>query len=157
MRIVPLNGTAVPTAVCDDVHFGGVELFHEGTWGRICAGRFRGDLFEFTLDAQVVCRQLGFPFGTLMDNAEVAAYDYTSPEYSDPPLIVWATEVWRVAPCRASDIPLGYRRCTETLLTCLLLNASVVTWRAGGMTGLGLLGCSTAVITSYSITRYSIH
>ena len=96
VRLVPLNGTAVPTAVCDDVHSGGVELFREGAWGRICAGSFGGNEAEFTLDAKVVCRQLGFPFGTLMDSYEVPPdYEYssTSPDYSDPSVTVWATQV----------------------------------------------------------------
>ena len=103
MRLVPLSGTAVPTAVCDDVHFGSVQLFREGAWGRICAGRFGRIPKEFTLDAQVVCRQLGFPFGTLMDAGEVSgAYDYPSSDYSDPPFTVWASEVWAVAPRHAT-------------------------------------------------------
>ena len=92
MRLVPLVDTAVPTAECDDVHFGGVELFREGAWGRICPGRFGGDEQEFTLDAQVVCRQLGFPFGTVIDATDISgSYDY--PFASDPPVTVWATQV----------------------------------------------------------------
>lgn len=95
VRLVPLNGTAVATATCDEVHFGGVELFRDGIWGRICVGRFGGDPEEFTLDAQVVCRQLGFPFGSVMDEGEVfGAYDYSF-DYSssEPEPTVWATEV----------------------------------------------------------------
>ena len=116
VRLVPLNGTVVPTAVCDDVHFGAVELFLEGAWGRICAGSLGGDAEDFTLDAQVVCRQLGFPFGTLMDADEIfRAYEYARLDYSDP-AIVWATEVWPVEQRR--------RLCAETLLVCLLLNIS---------------------------------
>eukprot|EP00892_Ulva_mutabilis_P007291 jgi/Ulvmu1/4934/UM204_0006.1 len=94
VRLVPLNGTDVPTAACDDVHFGGVELFREGQWGRICAGRFGGEQEDFTLDAQVVCRQLGFPFGTIMDEREAfGVYDYNSYDYDAEPVITWATEV----------------------------------------------------------------
>ena len=89
VRLVPLNGTAVPTAVCDDVHFGGVELFREGAWGRICPGRKGGEEASFTLDAQVVCRQLGLPFGTVMDTAD----DNRRGDYSDPLATVWATQV----------------------------------------------------------------
>ena len=127
MRLVPLNGTAVPTGPCDDVHFGAVELFREGAWGRICAGRFGGDPEEFTLDAQVVCRQLGFRFGTLMNSEEVSgAYDYTSSDYSDPPFTVWATEVWAVAPCHTADTLPGRHCCPEALLTCLLHSRSGV-------------------------------
>ena len=129
MRLVPLNGTAVPTGPCDDVHFGAVDLFREGVWGRICAGSFGGDADHFTLDAQVVCRQLGFPFGTLMDGEELpGAYDsgayYSSLDYSDPPMIVWATEVWAVAPRCTSDSPLGRHYCPVALLTCMLHSRS---------------------------------
>ena len=102
---MPLPGTAVPTAVCDDVHFGGVELFREGVWGRICTGPFPRGTAEFTLDAQVVCRQLGFPFGTLMDADEMSGvYDDSTPDNSDPPFTVWASEVWAVAPRHATRL-----------------------------------------------------
>eukprot|EP00892_Ulva_mutabilis_P005900 jgi/Ulvmu1/3682/UM017_0098.1 len=93
LRLVPLNGTGVATAACDDVHFGGVELFRQGRWGRICNGRFGRDEDEFTVDAQVVCRQLGFPFGTVMDEEEVrGAYD-SDYDYSSPTMLTWASEV----------------------------------------------------------------
>eukprot|EP00892_Ulva_mutabilis_P004525 jgi/Ulvmu1/2444/UM135_0004.1 len=94
VRLVPLNGTAVATGACDEVHFGGVELFLQGRWGRICPGRFGGDPEEFTLDAQVICKQLGFPFGTVMDEEEVsAAYDYDYSERDRSTVLTWATEV----------------------------------------------------------------
>ena len=102
---MPLPGTAVPTAVCDDVHFGGVELFREGVWGRICTGPIPSGTAEFTLDAQVVCRQLGFPFGTPMDADElIGVSDDSTPDYSDPLFTVWATEVWAVAPRYATRL-----------------------------------------------------
>lgn len=49
--------------LCDQVHTGFVEVFHDDEWGAICAGtdptgRLVGD---------VVCRQLGFPHGTMVD------------------------------------------------------------------------------------------
>ena len=91
VRLVPLVETAVPTAVCDEVHFGGVELFREGVWGRVCRSRSRFNEQEFTLDAQVVCRQLGFPFGTVMDG-EAFSDGFSRPE--DPTMTVWATEVF---------------------------------------------------------------
>ena len=92
VRLVPLNGTASPTAPCDDVHFGGVELFFQGQWGRICSGGNGGDHNEFTLDAQVVCRQLGFPFGTVMNQKDFSeAYEYDSRE--EEGILTWATEV----------------------------------------------------------------
>ena len=126
MRLVSLNGTEGPTAVCDDIHFGGVELFREGTWGRICADPFGSYPEDFTLDAQVVCRQLGFPFGTLMDAGELGSvYGDSTPDYSDlPPFTIWATEVWAKAPRRPADTPLGRYCCPEALLTCLLHSRS---------------------------------
>lgn len=105
VRLVSLVGT-VATSSCDDVHFGGVEIFNDGAWGRICFGR--GDDFaQFTVDAQVVCRQLGFPFGSLMDvfGAEDVS-DFRDADYSvryadyrleeegnSPSQLVWATDV----------------------------------------------------------------
>ena len=130
---MPLNGTAVATATCDEVHFGGVELFRDGIWGRICVGRFGGDPEEFTLDAQVVCRQLGFPFGSVMDEGEVfGAYDYSF-DYSssEPEPTVWATEVRNTflcrhcflsvpvpfpGPCSLLHTPQQSRRCHLTVL-----------------------------------------
>lgn len=102
VRLVSLGGTVTATSTCDEVHFGGVEIFNDGVWGRICAGRV--DQFTaFTVDAKVVCRQLGFPLGSLYDTfggddvGVFADADYGDP-YSDagsgrPSEIVWATEV----------------------------------------------------------------
>ena len=87
VRLVPFDETATPTASCDDVHFGGVELFREGLWGRIC----EFGLEEFTIDAQVVCRQLGFPFGTVMEAGfSSSSGDYRTDDTSD---IAWASTV----------------------------------------------------------------
>ena len=97
VRLVPLNGTVAPTAACDEVHFGGVELFFQGRWGRICSGRFGLGHNDFTLDAQVVCRQLGFPFGTVMSELEIrSAYDYDS--RGDEDILTWASEVQKYLP-----------------------------------------------------------
>lgn len=107
VRLVTLNGTSSNTAACDDVHFGGVELFREGRWGRICTGVRFDAADHFTLDAQVVCRQLGFPFGTLMDEGTVFDRDYgsgfeyelysyqddTAQDYDYSQAVTWATEV----------------------------------------------------------------
>jgi len=92
VRLVPLNGTTVATAPCDDVHFGGVELFHEGRWGRICSSPAGGRPEDFTLDALVVCRQLGFPFGTVMDSGDKSGV-YDVDYYALQETLVWATEV----------------------------------------------------------------
>ena len=98
VRLVSLSGAATETATCDDVHFGGVEFFNDGEWGRICAGL--NDGFEaFTVDATVVCRQLGFRFGSLYDvtgSAEFGSFtgsDYASGDPDRPSEIVWATDV----------------------------------------------------------------
>lgn len=94
VRLVPLTSITSDTAPCDVVHFGSVEIFNDGRWGRICGG----DNEDFTLGAQVVCRQLGFPFGSLYDATEVydsngntIGTDYE--DYSEPGEIVFATEV----------------------------------------------------------------
>lgn len=63
IRLTPPRGIDTPTQPCDDVHLGGVEFFNEGQWGRICSR----SLDSWTLDATVICRQLGFPFGGLLD------------------------------------------------------------------------------------------
>lgn len=116
IRLVTLNGTSSNTAACDAVHFGGVELFREGVWGRICTGVRFDAADRFTLDAQVVCRQLGFPFGTLMDEGTVIARDYdypygydsdreylslddTAQAYDYSQAVTWATEVMSFHNC----------------------------------------------------------
>lgn len=78
LRLVPLPGITSNTAPCEAVHFGAVEIFNEGRWGRICNGRSSIAEEHFTLDAQVVCRQLGFPFGGLYDVAEAENSTETS-------------------------------------------------------------------------------
>lgn len=94
VRLASLIDSDFGTAPCDDVHLGGVELFRDGRWGRICAGSFGDNAEDFTLDAQVICRQLGFPFGTAMDTSDVVrAYDFVQ-DYSGDDL-TWATEVSR--------------------------------------------------------------
>lgn len=87
VRLVPFNETATRTALCDDVHFGAVELFREGLWGRICAFT----LEENTIDAQVVCRHQSFPFGTVMDSIFLEYFDdHREGEASN---IAWASNV----------------------------------------------------------------
>eukprot|EP00892_Ulva_mutabilis_P012290 jgi/Ulvmu1/9433/UM051_0061.1 len=48
---------------CDVLHSGIVEIFHLGEWGAICFPLF----FKATREADVVCRQLGFPYGSIVD------------------------------------------------------------------------------------------
>ena len=62
MRLTGGSGTP-----CDPLHSGFVEVYHAGEWGRICLGPFesRAEPAD-TLVADVACRQLGFPHGTLV-------------------------------------------------------------------------------------------
>ena len=95
VRLIPLRGVP-PTAACDDVHLGGVEVFNDGRWGRICIDRF-STMSAFTIDAGVICRELGFPFGSLLEQGEVsrrndlADADYL--ENGEPGELVWASDV----------------------------------------------------------------
>lgn len=94
IRLIRPAVDSTTTKPCDDVHLGVVEVYRGGQWGRICS---RGGDQEFTLDAAVICRQIGFPFGNAMDLAAVGDYDdrdsfYGVDEGSDAP-IVWATDV----------------------------------------------------------------
>eukprot|EP00892_Ulva_mutabilis_P008801 jgi/Ulvmu1/6293/UM288_0001.1 len=88
VRLVPvlqLNGTRA-TSTCDEMHFGALEVFNDGQWGRICAGAAGLDLAGFQLDAVVACRQIGFPFATLLQLTDVNVDDVAA-------TIAWATEV----------------------------------------------------------------
>lgn len=98
VRLVDLSGIIAQTSPCDAVHFGGVEIFNNGQWGRVCSGRFRGTESDFTIDATVICRQLGFPFGSLMDaeDTEDSSFSIDGVYYDDsngPGELVWATDV----------------------------------------------------------------
>jgi len=92
---VPLEDTAVPTQTCDEVHFGGVEIFNRGRWGAVCIAA--GDAAQFTLDAEVACRQLGYRFGRMYDVLETIGgyYDYSPFGQYDtlPSEFAWASEV----------------------------------------------------------------
>lgn len=46
-------------SLCDPIHTGFVEVFHDEEWGAIC----NGDA-GIALASDVICRQLGFPHGT---------------------------------------------------------------------------------------------
>ena len=62
---------------CDPVHSGFIEVFNAGEWGAICEGG--GYRTTDRLVADVVCRQLGFPHGTVVDALSiqpVQPYDY---------------------------------------------------------------------------------
>eukprot|EP00892_Ulva_mutabilis_P011625 jgi/Ulvmu1/8835/UM049_0015.1 len=92
VRLVPLPGTTVPTVSCDAVHAGAVELFHAEQWGSICSDTLATATEDVALNAQIVCKQLGFPFGTVMDTGEVPATATARLSSGDLEL-VWGTEV----------------------------------------------------------------
>lgn len=48
---------------CGPVHSGFVEVFHLDEWGAICSGQ----MLDNPQVADVVCRQIGFPHGVLVD------------------------------------------------------------------------------------------
>ena len=50
--------------LCDPIYTGFVEIFHAGVWGAICRGKSQSDHRN---TAPVVCRQLGFPHGSMVD------------------------------------------------------------------------------------------
>ena len=95
VRLIPLRGVP-PTAACDDVHLGGVEIFNDGRWGRICIDS-TNEVSSFTIDAGVICRQLGFPFGSLLEQGEVSGgngiADADYGDYGEPGELVWASDV----------------------------------------------------------------
>lgn len=66
MRLVDLEDTASGTSLCDEVHFGGVEIFNRGRWGAVC-GQSGMDL---THEATVICGQMGFPSGSMFEVRE---------------------------------------------------------------------------------------
>lgn len=77
---------------------GDVQLFREGRWGRICSGgsssRFQNNCFgEFGIVAQVICRQLGFRFGTVMDSRGQVDADGRQENGDPEPVPIWATSV----------------------------------------------------------------
>ena len=57
MRLI--DGVGSP---CDPLYTGILEIFNEGRWGAVCTNGGRD-----AITADVVCRQLGFPFGNPVD------------------------------------------------------------------------------------------
>lgn len=54
VRLASVPATATPTATCDPVHYGGVEIFTGGEWTRICnGGATRDDDEVFPVVARV--------------------------------------------------------------------------------------------------------
>lgn len=65
LRLVPSVRVPGGTATCDEYHTGAVQMFRNGNWTGFCQAVRTEDEDSFTVDAQVICRQLGFPFGTV--------------------------------------------------------------------------------------------
>ena len=68
VRLVDLAGPGPVTQTCNEVHYGGVEVFNRGRWGAVCAPGNE----DFTREATVICSQLGFPFGSMFEVREAA-------------------------------------------------------------------------------------
>ena len=59
-------------SLCDPVNSGFIEVLHDGEWGSICTNARSESLIDLSFldsdfEADVVCRQLGFPHGTRVD------------------------------------------------------------------------------------------
>ena len=82
VRLVDLEDTPSGTSPCDEVHFGGVEIFNRGRWGAICTAAAFMDVDQ-TREATVVCGQLGFPFGSVFSVEETYedAFGFTNPPF----------------------------------------------------------------------------
>lgn len=86
-----LPGIDTPTQPCDAVHFGHVQIFNDGEWGSVCAAGIGRSHGKWTVDATVICRQLGLPFGNLMDARGLRTLDEFAT--AEPSLPVWASDV----------------------------------------------------------------
>ena len=75
MRLV--RGLGTP---CDPLHTGIVEVFHDGEWGTICVAIGAQRVPTDANVADTVCRQLGFPYGTVVSNIDpMDDRDYSYP------------------------------------------------------------------------------
>ena len=75
--------------LCDPVYTGFVEVFHFDEWGAICTG----DTPDDRLAADVVCRQLGFPHGTMVDALTITVQERIYNEYGGLLYDDYVTEV----------------------------------------------------------------
>lgn len=107
VRLVPLEDTASMSRACDDVHFGGVEVFNRGRWGAVCAS---GD----PQIVEVVCRQLEFDFGSAFDVGETVGGIYYDSEFGQydtvPSEFGWANGV----ECKGGEARLDECRFTDS-------------------------------------------
>lgn len=97
IRLVATNPNGTATESCDEVHWGDVQIYFQGRWGYICS-QGGPETMRFDLDARVICRQLGFPFGTPVDT-DVNVFPpirLEGPFPSPPPplsILTWANDV----------------------------------------------------------------
>lgn len=70
---------------CDPVYTGFTEIFHSGAWGAVC------NSFEADPSADVVCRQLGFPYATPVDSF-IARPEPDYGNFDSPPFPRFAEE-----------------------------------------------------------------
>lgn len=115
LRLVPSTLFPAGTSSCDLYHAGVVQIFRNGTWGSICPQTSANPRTprideEFTVDAQVICRQLGFSFGTVL-NVPVADI---SP--ADRAEFVVAVEVLLPSGCNHGVCILCHQRCKPSML-----------------------------------------
>eukprot|EP00892_Ulva_mutabilis_P003255 jgi/Ulvmu1/1300/UM011_0026.1 len=68
--------------LCDAVHSGVVEVFHQTDFGGLCGSG--------PVAADVVCRQLGFAHGEELDTHGSADYDYSPDDSPTTPTLAWA-------------------------------------------------------------------
>lgn len=99
---------------CDPVHSGFVEIFHRQEWGAICTS---GSTFDNPQVAGVVCRQLGFPHGTLVDPTtnppnDLSDFSFTADEAEEPQERFWLSSVRCLGPedtLNDCDLDAGFR------------------------------------------------
>ena len=90
-----LAGPGAVTQTCNEVHYGGLEVFNRGRWGAVCGPGSE----DFTREATVICGQLGFPFGSMFEVREAAGDFFGTEDLSFPAGdtmpsdIAWATRV----------------------------------------------------------------
>ena len=100
VRLVDLPGPGAVTQTCNEVHYGGVEVFNRGRWGAVCATTTSSrEVLDFTRVATVICGQLGFPVGSTFEVRQ-ATGDLFGDEYfrfpdgdDMPSDIAWTTRV----------------------------------------------------------------
>lgn len=62
-------------AQCDVIHSGTVEVLINGEWGTICYTPSDAQAGNFSPVADVACRQMGFPYGALIDSDSIGSQE----------------------------------------------------------------------------------